>query len=189
MHIPINLSSEPFRRDRPILVASGAGVIVLAGVLCALILMIVNGHGRVKETQAAVERTQTELRSIVAQQSQVDQVLKQPANAEVLELNLLLNTLIERKSISWTRIFADLEAVKPYNVKFITVRLPQINSRNAVTLDMTVGALDPSPYINLLKALEASPLFGPEVPHACQAPSQNQTLYQCQVSVEYGQKL
>ncbi len=189
MHIPINLSSEPFRRDRPILVASGAGAIVLAGVLCALILMIVNGRGQARVTSASLDRTQKELRAITAQQAQVDQVLRQPANAEVLELNLLLNTLIERKSISWTRIFADLEAVKPYNVKFVTVRLPQINSRNAVTLDMMVGAESPLPYINLLKALEASPLFGPTVPHTCAAPAQNQTLYQCQVSVEYGQKL
>jgi hypothetical protein len=170
-------------------VASGAGVLVLAGLLCGLILMIVNGHGRVKETSAAVNRTQAELRSITTQQAQIDQVLRQPANAEVLELNLLLNTLIERKSISWTRIFADLEAVKPYNVKFIQVRLPQINSRNAVTLDMMVGADNPLPYINLLKALEVSPLFGPTTPHQCAPPSQNQTLYQCQVSVEYGQKL
>jgi hypothetical protein len=189
MHIPINLSSDPFRRDRPILVASGAGVLVLAGVLCALILMIVHERGRVKETSAAVNRAQTELRAITSQQAQVDQVLRQPANAEVLELNLLLNTLIERKSISWTKIFADLEAVKPYNVKFITVRLPQINSRNVVTLDITVGAQESWPDINLLKALKSSPLFGPTSLHTCQAPLQNQTLYQCQVSVEYGQKL
>lgn len=189
MHIPINLSSEPFRRDRPILVATGAGAIVLAGVLCALILMIVNGRGLARETSASLDRTQAELRAITAQQAEVDQVLRQPANAEVLQLNLLLNALIERKSISWTRIFADLEAVKPYNVKFVTVRLPQINSRNAVTLDMMVGAESPLPYINLLKALEASPLFGPTVLHSCAARAQNQTLYQCQVSVEYGQKL
>jgi hypothetical protein len=189
MHIPINLSSEPFRRDRPILVASGAGAVVLAGVLTALILMIVNGHGRAQAISVAVNRAQGEMRGIAAQQAQVDQILRQPANAEVLEQNLLLNTLIERKSISWTRIFADLEAVKPYNVKFITVRLPQINSRNAVTLDMMVGATDSLPVINLLRALEASPLFGPATPHTCAAPAQNQTLYQCQVSVEYGQKL
>jgi hypothetical protein len=189
MHIPINLSSEPFRRDRPILVASGAGAVLLAGLLALLIVMIMNGRGRLKETNVSVDRAQTELRGIASQQAQVDQVLHQPANAEVLELNLLLNTLIERKSISWTRIFADLEAVKPYNVKFITVRLPQINSRNGVTLDMTVGADNNLPYINLLKALESSPLFGPTNQRSCQAPSQNQTLYQCQLSVEYGQKL
>src|SRR5580704_2627851 len=84
MHIPINLSSEPFRRDRPILVATGAGAVVLAGVLCALILMIVNGRGQARETSASLDRTQAELRAITAQQVQVDQVLRQPANAEVL---------------------------------------------------------------------------------------------------------
>ena len=189
MHIPINLSSEPFRHDRPILVASGAGALLLAGLLWGLIFMITSGRGRVRETLVAVDRAQTEVHSIASEQAQIDQVLRQPANAEVLEQNLLLNTLIERKSISWTKIFADLEAVKPYNVKFTQVRLPQITPSNGVTLDMTVGAENPVPYINLLKALEGSPLFGPTTPHSCQPPSQNQTLYQCQVSVEYGQKL
>ena len=61
----------------------------------------------------------------------------------VLERSLLLNTLIERKSISWTKIFADLEGVMPDNVRLIQVRLPQINSRNEVLLDMVVGAQGP----------------------------------------------
>lgn len=189
MHIPINLSSDPFRQDRPILVASGAGALLLAGLLWGLIFMISSGRGRVRETLAAVDRARTELRSISVDQAQIDQVLRQPANAEVLEQNLLLNTLIERKSISWTKIFADLEAVKPYNVKFIQVRLPQITPSNGVTLDLTVGAQEPAPQIDLLKALKESPLFGPTTLRSCQPPSQNQTLYQCQLSVEYGQKL
>ena len=50
----------------------------------------------------------------------------------MLERSLLLNALVDRKSISWTRIFADLEIVLPYNVRVIHVRLPQINSRNQV---------------------------------------------------------
>ncbi len=129
MHIPINLSSEPFRHDRPILVASGAGALLLAGLLWGLIFMITSGRGRVRETLVAVDRAQTEVHSIASEQAQIDQVLRQPANAEVLEQNLLLNTLIERKSISWTKIFADLEAVKPYNVKFTQVRLPQITTQ------------------------------------------------------------
>ena len=82
-------------------------------------------------------------------------------NAEVLERSLLLNSLIQRKSISWTKLFADIEGVKPDNVRLIQVRLPQINSRNEVTLDMEVGAQNQGPVIEFLKHLQDSPLFGP----------------------------
>jgi Tfp pilus assembly protein PilN len=189
MRIPINLASDPFRRDRPMLVASGACAVLLTGLLCVLLFLIVSGRGRVRETRASVDQLNAQLRSISAEQAKLDQFLRQPANAEVLERSVLLNALIDRKSISWTRIFADLEAVLPYNVKLIQVRLPQINSRNVVTLDMTVGATDPLPLINLLKSVSKAAQFGPSDLHTCAAPSQNQPLHQCHVSVDYGQKL
>ena len=71
--------------------------------------------------------------------------MRQPVNAGVLERSLLLNTLVERKSVSWTQIFADLEAVMPPNVRIIQVRLPQIDSANQVLLDMVVGSQSPNP--------------------------------------------
>ena len=89
--------------------------------------------------------------------------LRLPDNAEVLERSLFLNTLIERKAISWTKIFADLEKVLPYNVRLVSVRLPEVDSDNAVLLDMFVGAKEVPPVLEFLKRLEASPQFGPAV--------------------------
>ena len=51
----------------------------------------------------------------------------------MLERSLFLNTLIERKAISWTKIFADLEKVMPYNVRLVSVRLPEVDSHNQVS--------------------------------------------------------
>ena len=189
MKIPINLSSEPFRRDRPMLVASGACAAALLGLLGLLVFLVVSGRAQVKDTRVAVASLEGQLRTITAEQSKLDQFLRQPANAEVLQRSLFLNTLVERKSISWTKIFADLEAVMPYNVRVIQVRLPQINSRNEVSLDMMIGAQDALPIIDFVKNLEASPLFGPVTPHNATAPSQNQPLYQSRLSVNYVQKL
>jgi len=189
MKIPINLASDPFRRDRPILVASSVCAVLLTGLACVLAFLILGERSRARDTRLAVERLDTEMRAMSAEQSRLEATLRQPANAEVLERSLLLNTLIERKSISWTRIFADLEAIKPYNAKVIQVRLPQINSRNEVTLDMIIGAQEPGAAIEFLKRLEASPLFGPATLHASQPPSQNEPLYRYRVSVDYAQKL
>lgn len=189
MRVPINLSSEPFRHDRPMLVGSTVLALVLAALLGSLIYLTVSERARVKDTRAAVDRLDAQLRSINAEQAKLEQTLRQPANADVLELSLLLNTLVERKSISWTRIFSDLEGVMPHNVRLVQVRLPQINSRNEVSLDMTVGSQDPLPVIDLLKRLQESSLFGPVTMHSFVPPSQNQPLYLYRVSVDYAQKL
>ncbi len=189
MRIPINLSSEPFRRDRPMLIASGACAVLLAGLLGILIFLIAAGNGRVRDIRTSVDHLNAQLRVMATQQAALDATLRQPANAEVLERSLLLNTLLERKSISWTRIFADLEGVMPDDVRLISVRLPQINSRNEVLLDMVVGAKEPRPVIEFLRRLEESPRFGAIEGHSSLPPSQNEPLYRYRVSVNYAQKL
>jgi type IV pilus assembly protein PilN len=115
--------------------------------------------------------------------------LRQPVNAVVLERSLLLNTLVERKSVSWTKIFADLEGVMPASVRLVQVRLPQIDSQNQVLLDMVVAAQSPTPVIDFLKRLQESPRFGPATVHNSLSPTDNEPLYRYRVSVNYAQKL
>ena len=189
MRIPINLASEPFRRDRPMLAGSAVCAVLLAGLLGMLVFLILGERDRAKTTREAVGRLEAQLASINKEQSQLDATLRQPANAEVLQRSVLLNALVERKAISWTRIFADLEGVMPYNVRLVQVRLPQINSRNEVTLDMVVAAQEPAHVLDFLRRLQASPLFGPVTLHTSQSPSLNQPLFQYRVSVDYAQKL
>ena len=189
MRIPINLASDPFRRDRPLLVASGVGAVLLTALLGSLLYLIAADRNRMGDSRAQVDRLNQELVTLSAEQAKLDLTLRQPANASVLERSLLLNTLVERKSVSWTRIFADLEGVMPANVRLIQVRLPQINSRNEVLLDMVVGAQGPEPVIGFLKQLQASPRFGPATVHNSVPPSDNEPLYRYRVSVNYAQKL
>jgi hypothetical protein len=188
MRVHINLATEPFRRDRPMLVASAACGLVLVALLGVLVFLIVSERGRQTETRAAVAKLNSELRAITAEQAKLDSTLHLPMNAEVLERSLLLNSLIQRKSISWTKLYADIEGVKPDNVRLIQVRLPQINSRNEVTLDMEVGAKDQGPVIEFLKHLQDSPLFGPTNTSRMSPPTQNEPLWRYRVMVSYAQK-
>jgi type IV pilus assembly protein PilN len=189
MRIQINLASEPFRRDRPMLVASTACGVILLALLGVLVFLIVSERDRQTETRAAVAKLNSELRTISAEQAKLDATLHQPMNAEVLERSLLLNSLIQRKSISWTKLYSDIEGVKPDNVRLIQVRLPQVNSRNEVTLDMEVGAKDQAPVIEFLKRLQDSPHFGPTNLSRQSPPTQNEPLWRFRVMVSYAQKL
>ncbi|MGH9645360.1 MAG: hypothetical protein ACRD4E_00965 [Bryobacteraceae bacterium] len=189
MRVHINLATEPFRRDRPMLVASAACGVVLVALLGLLIFLIVSERGRQTENRAAVAKLNSELRAITAEQAKLDSTLHLPMNAEVLERSLFLNSLIQRKSISWTKLYADIEGVKPDNVRLVQVRLPQINTRNEVTLDMEVGVKDPTQMFEFLKHLEESPLFGPTNTSRMSPPTQNEPLWRYRVMVSYAQKL
>ena len=189
IRVPINLASDPFRRDRPMLVASIAAAALLTISLLFAIGLIVSERTQAADTREVVARFNTQLRTVAAEQARLDATLHKPENAEVLEKSLFLNSLIERKAISWTRIFADLEKVMPRNVRLVSVRLPQVDTQNQVLLDMVVGADDSAPVLDLLKRLEGSPQFGPTSVINSMPPSQTDKLWKYRVSVNYAQKL
>jgi len=188
MRIPINLASQPFRRDRAVLAASGAVGLMLVALLVFLISLNRLQSGQVVDTRKEIAQLEKQIRSISAEQARLDAVLRQPENAEVLERSLFLNALLYRKGISWTRIFADLEKVVPYNVRIMSIR-PTVNAQNQISLDMTIGTESPQPAIELLKSLETSPLFGAANLHSSLPPTQTDKLWRYRVSVNYAQKL
>jgi hypothetical protein len=189
MRIPINLSSEPFRRDRPMVAAYTACAVALTALVAVLVFLIVAERHRARDARESVARVSEQLRAITADQAKVDAILRLPPNAEVLQRSVLLNGLIDRKSISWTRIFSDLESVMPYNVRLISVRLPQITSQNEVVLDMIVGVKDSAAMFPFLKKLEESPRFGTVFGHNSQPPALNDPYYRYRITVNYAQKL
>jgi hypothetical protein len=189
LRVPINLASDPFRRDRPLLVGSAALAVVLGLLLIYQVVAIVSERHQAADIRIAIGRQNAQLSAIAAQQAKLNATLRRPENAEVLERSLFLNTLIQRKAISWTRIFDDLEKVMPYNVRLVSVRLPEVDSNNQVLLDMVVGAKDVPPILELFKRLEGAPQFGNASVQSSAPPSQTDPFYRYHVTVTYAQKL
>ena len=189
MRVPVNLASEPFRRDRPILVASIACAVALVLLLGAQVYLILLERGRASTSREIVANLNAELANINSEQTQLETKLLEPQNAAVLERSLLLNQLIERKAISWAQLLADIENVLPNRTRVIQVRLPEVNTRNEVTLDLDVGAETREAGIDLMKRLEESPLFGPAVLSREDPPTENEPSYRYRLTVSYMQRL
>jgi Tfp pilus assembly protein PilN len=182
MRISINLATQPFRPNRPVIVGTVALSVLLLGLLGVLIYLARLDSALLADSRREIAQLEDQVRKLSAEQARLDGVLRQPENAEVLERSLFLNALLFRKGISWTRIFADLERTIPHNVRVVSVR-PTVNARNQITLDMVLGTESPAPMIELLKSLESSPLFGATYLHNATPPSQTNPLYQYRVSV------
>jgi type IV pilus assembly protein PilN len=188
MKIPINLASQPFRRDRPMLVASVAVCVLLLGSLVALIALASTDNAQMADVRKDVGQLRAQIATASKQQAEYDAVIRKPENAEVLERSVFLNTLLYRKGISWTRILADMEKTMPPNVKILNIQ-PYVTGRNQITLNLQVGSEAPEPVITFYKALEGSPLFGGVNQNVYQPPSQAEPLYRYRFTVNYAQKL
>lgn len=188
VRIPINLASEPFRKDRPMLVASALTAALLLGVLVMLVTIIVRQRDAAAESRAASAKIEAQLKQVNAEHARLEAQLRQPLNAAVMDRSVFLNALILRKGISWTRLFGDLERVFPGTVRLVTIR-PYVTNENLIQLDMVVGSQAPEQVTDLLKRLERSNIFGAVALLSSQPPTQNEPLYRYRVSVSYAQKL
>ncbi len=190
----MNLASNPFRRERAqnaVYAAACAALLLSLLTLTGLILHARSEAAGIRRTIAA-ERIQ--LREVQQQQAQFSNILGKPQNADVFSISVFLNELIARRSVSWTKVFADLQTVMPPNMRLEVIRLPQVAAQdvagvNHVQLDMVVGTDRPESVIQLLKKLESSSLFGAASVVNQTPPTQNDPLYKYRVTVAYAQKL
>lgn len=188
MRLPVNLSREPFRRDRSILIASAATGVLLLATLILLITLSVAERTQAREASEELARVNRQLQNIRAEQTRLDAQMRRPENEVVIDRSILINSIIRRKAISWTRIFADLGTVLPHNVRIAVIR-PQVNAKDELLLDMTVEAEAPEQIIQFIAKLEGSDIFGSTEVSALTAPTQNDPFFHYRVSVNYAQKL
>jgi len=189
IRIPVNLATEPFRRDRPIIVGAIALSVVLLGVLALQGYTIWSERNQAADTRLFLDRLNRQMRTITVEQQKLDITLNQPENAEVLERSLFLNLLINHKAISWTKLFADLEKVMPADVRLVTVRLPQVDSQSHVYLDMTVAAKESTSILEVVRRLESTPQFRDPQVLSEQPASQTEPYVRTRMSVSYAQQL
>lgn len=184
----MNLASTPFRRDRPMLVASAAAAALLAATLILLTFLAISDRRQTEESRVALRQVTSQLAPVQREQAKIDAAMRQAGNEVVLDRSILFNTLIKRKAISWTRIFADLEKVLPRDVRLIAIR-PQVNAQDQLSLDMTVAADAPEQVIGFITQLEGSDVFGSTAVSGYTPPTQTDPFWRYRLTVNYAQKL
>jgi Tfp pilus assembly protein PilN len=187
MKIPINLASEPFRRDRPMLIGSAAVAVLMVISLGALIYLALTDRGAVQRDRIAQAQLDRELKRVTAEKRKIDSQVQRAENSDVLEQSVLINELLLRKGISWTRIFADLEKTLPPNVRVTQIK-PQVSNNNQILLEMTVASETAEPLNTFEMKIEASDVFSRPSISVSQAPTQTDPLFRYRMTVNYVQK-
>lgn len=192
--LAINLASHPFRRERAQNATLGlVCVLLLSSFLVGLSLIFAARRGA-ESIRGQINGEQAELQKLRQDEGSLASFLAKPDNADVFSRNVFLNDLIARRAVSWTVVFRDLEKILPANMRLEGLRLPQVSGQDAtgtnrILLDMIIGTAQPETFIELMKRLQDSPLFGPAQVLGQQPPTQNDPLFKFRVTVAYAQKL
>ena len=188
MNLHLNLASQPFGRRRLFTLAFSVSAVVLGSLAIGLVVHYFQNYELSPQLVAVEARFRAQLRTLQAEEAELKRKLVKPENAQVLERSLFLNQLLHRKGISWTRTFADLEEIFPPRVRVAQVR-PEVTPDNKLFLAMIVGAETPSDFIELLKVLEESELFGSPDVRGESPPTENDPVHKYSLSVSYDQQL
>jgi Tfp pilus assembly protein PilN len=188
MKIPINLASQPFRRDRAMIVASTFVCLVLAASLGMLIVLANADSAQLGDIRRQIAGLKQEVQAVSGEQAKLNAVIHKPENETVLERSVFINTLLQRKGISWNQVFTDLEKTIPYNVKLVRIR-PAVDEQGYVALDMTLASETINQMVDALKAFKESPLFRAAEWKNISPPAQTDPLYRLAITVTYAQKL
>lgn len=147
---PLNFASQPFRNERlPALVFTVAAVLLVgltirhAFLLRALLPARTSKlHREVSALETELDRLRTEGRSLTA---------PKPDKQAVAEWNVLKD-LVDRRTFSWTGLFARLEKVLPREVKLVSIA-PYVKD-GQVVLDIVAVAKPAQAGLGLVGLLE-----------------------------------
>ena len=154
----LNLASQPFRnRAFPWTVT---GIIAVVSFL-ALILII----SKARETNRQTETVANDVNSLRVQASALKvraEEVKAALTPEQRQLRDAAELLVERKRFSWSRLFADLEASLPGNVRVTRISVRDVASqggRTSAELELSVVSKNPNDVTEMISNMSRTGIF------------------------------
>ncbi|MCA1634971.1 MAG: hypothetical protein LC802_15100 [Acidobacteria bacterium] len=183
----LNLASQPFRnRTLPWVVA----VLVSVVSLLALVLTFAE-YSRVRADADAAERQVQALRAeradLEKQAAEIRRTLL-PEQRQTLEA---AHALVERKSFSWSQLFADLERSLPSSVRVSRINVRDVSQRGEQTtaeLDLTVVGRTPNDVIGMMSEMNRAGIFNATPVTENQRSGKGESGYEWMLRVSYVQR-
>jgi type IV pilus assembly protein PilN len=158
MRLAINLATQPYevaREYKRRLTFAIAALGVLAVLLVGYILYQ-RAHTRSINRQLAA--VQQQIDQLELEETQARAILNKPANREIADQSEFLNDLFARKSLSWTRIFAEMEKIVPADLHVVSMK-PEYTKTNDLMLRVVVATDSRDRAVELVRRMEKSNHF------------------------------
>ncbi len=158
MRITLNLATRPFADLGPAnkRLRIGMGVLAVLAILLGLGLHLF--HSKAEAARARDHSLDGQIARIAQERQGYQDLMKQPANNQVLLQAQVLNKLFEEKTFSWTLAMEDLETVLPGGVMVSTLDPKRDDKTGKITVNLhVIGPRDRA--VELVSNLEHSKRF------------------------------
>ncbi|OFW23701.1 MAG: hypothetical protein A3H27_08440 [Acidobacteria bacterium RIFCSPLOWO2_02_FULL_59_13] len=174
MKIPVNLASQPYENLRPLYLAAGLALAIAVGLASFVVWKDWQNREETRTVTEQIRQLQHESAVLQQEQQQLERSLRTPEVQQISDRAAFLNSLILRKSLSWTQLFMELEKILPNQARITAIR-PRLNQSQQAELSLTVAAVEMGPLVEFLKNLESSSRFGSPVVEAQRFPPERTT--------------
>ena len=158
MRININLASERYEAVRQYLHRVRTLMALMAVVAAVLVGYILYQRSHTRDVDAKIKQAQRELSELNNEKAQAQAILNKPANRGIADQSQFLNELFARKSLSWTRIFSEMERIMPPNIHVVSIK-PDYTPNNELLVHMVVATDSRDRAVELVKRMEKSSHF------------------------------
>jgi Tfp pilus assembly protein PilN len=154
----LNLASQPFRNHAlPWTIA----VIISLASIAALVFIIVKSN-EMNRQAAVVERDAATLNQQLVEYDKKLMEIRQALTPQQRTLHDAAHALVDRKRFSWSRLFADLEAATPNNVRVTRINVRDVAARAGQTvadLELSVISRDPTEVTGMMSRMNSTGIF------------------------------
>ncbi len=161
MSSKLNLASQPFRnRALPWTISA-----IITGVSLVALIFIIRASVATNAKANDVERSLNDLRQKTTELQQKAAEVKEAMTPEQLQTLQAAHTLIDRKRFSWSRLFADLEASLPTNVRVVRINVRDVAlaaNQTIAELELTVVGKSDADVTRMIGEMDRAGIFQAE---------------------------
>jgi type IV pilus assembly protein PilN len=158
MRLAINLATQPYEVARAY---SRRMTMIIAGLgLIAVLLVgyIIYLRANTRSINRQIASVQQQIDGLDREETQARSILNKPANRVIADQSDFLNELFARKSLSWTRIFSEMEKLVPPELHVVSMK-PEYTKTNDLVLHVVVATDSRARAVELVRHMEKSSHF------------------------------
>ena len=162
MSAKLNLSSNPFRNR--VLPWTVTALVAVSSVVA--LLFIAQSTFQTNAKIVTTERDVADLRKQTQTLNQEAKAIETALTPDQKRDLKYAHALVDRKRFSWSRLFADLEASLPGEIKVTRILVKGVNmegDRPAADLDLVVASKAPSNVTQMIQDMESQGVFRAEL--------------------------
>ena len=158
MRLNINLASQKYEDVRKFYVRWGTAIGLTAVLTLFLIAMAWINYSSSSQSGRRIQELQAKIASLEKERAAAETVSNLPENHEITAQKNYWNKQINRRQLSWTQLFNDLQKIMPARAYVSSVH-PEITADNRLKLTLGFKGDTYDNGLELLKKMEKSERF------------------------------